>query len=112
MGIKDYDTYDNESKEVNGKVILSKFDYELFDEEKNIASKMIRVKRNFSNAKGESWKIYEDDKVVFVLDGNKLTKKERDYLRTADGFSFLLQEAKSGVRSLNSIKNKLKKIVK
>jgi len=112
MSAKDYDTYDYDGKEVNGKIILSRFAYELFDEEKNTASKMVRVKRTFSNAKGESWKVFENDKVVFVLDGNKLSKKERDYLRTYEGFSFLLKEAKSGIKSLHGIKNKLKQIVK
>jgi hypothetical protein len=102
---------ESESKENTGnnKLILSKFDYELFDEEKYKPERIIRIKKINSPNKGEKWKIMEDDKVIFVLDGLKLSKKERDFLRTPDGFSFLISQQKTGIKSFNSLRQELKK---
>lgn len=105
---------ESESKENTGnnKLILSKFDYELFDEEKYKPEKIIRIKKVNSPNKGERWKIMEDDKIVFTLDGMKLSKKEKEFLRTPDGFSFLLGQQKIGIKSFNSLRQELKSRIK
>ena len=90
---------------------FSKFDYDLFDEEKYVAEKVVRVKRIASVNKNERWNIYENNKVVFVVEGSKVSKKEKEYLRTPNGFSFLICQGKTGIKSLAGLRKELKKII-
>jgi len=96
-------------KDQNLKHNLSKFDYDLYHEEDNVSEKVIRIKRFSMPNKGERWKIFEDNKVEFIVEGAKLTIKEREFLRTVDGINFLLSQFKAGIRSFNSLKIELKK---
>lgn len=96
----------------NVKSVLSKFDYDLFDEEKDVVERVVRVKRVQMPNKGEKWKITEDGKVVFIVEGTKISKKEREYLRTPDGFNFLIAQYKVGIKSVNKLKIELKKKLK
>jgi len=102
-----------ESKEFqSAKNILSKFDYDLFDEDKDVVEKVIRVKRVQLPNSGEKWKIFENTKTVFVLDGSKISKKEKEFLRTADGFNFLIAQYREGIKSLNNLRVELKNKIK
>jgi hypothetical protein len=101
-----------EFKDQNLKYNLSKFEYDLYHEEDDVAEKVIRVKRISMPNKGEKWKIFEDNKVVFTIEGNKLTNKEKDFLRSVDGVNFLLAQYKEGIKSLNSLKKEIKKKLK
>lgn len=103
---------DFENKGQNVKYILSKFDYELFDEESNIPSSAIRVKRISLPNKCEKWKIFIDNKNIFTIEGTKISVKEKEFLRTVDGVNFLISSAKSGIKSLNSLRVEMKKILK
>ena len=58
------------------------------------------------------WKIFEDNKVMFIVEGAKLTNKEKDFLRTVDGVNFLIAQYKQGIKSFNSLKNEIKKKLK
>ena len=98
-----------EFKERNQKYNLSKFEFDLYHEEYDVVEKIIRVKRVSLPNKGEKWKIMEDSKVVFVVEGAKLSSKERDFLRTPDGFNFLIAQGKAGVKSFNALKKEIKK---
>lgn len=91
---------------------LSKFEYDLYHEEDDVAEKVIRVKRVSMPNKGEKWKLFEDNKVVFVVEGTKLTNKEKEFLRTVDGVNFLIAQCKLGIKSFNSLKNEIKKKLK
>jgi len=102
----------DELKDSNLKYSLSKFEYDLYHEEDDVAEKVIRVKRVSMPNKGEKWKIFEDNKVMFVVEGSKLTKKEKDFLRTIDGVNFLISQYKQGIKSFNSLKNEIKKRLK
>jgi len=102
----------DETKDLNSKYNLSKFEYDLYHEEDDVAEKVIRVKRFSMPNKGEKWKIFEDNKVMFILEGTKLNNKEKDFLRTADGVNFLIAQYKQGIKSFNSLKNEIKKKVK
>jgi SMC interacting uncharacterized protein involved in chromosome segregation len=102
----------DEQKEGGSRYNLSKFEFDLYHEEDDIAEKVIRVKRVSMPNKGEKWKIMLDSKVTFIIEGSKLSKKEREYLETVDGFNFILAQAKVGIKSLNSFKTELKKIIK
>lgn len=101
-----------EAKDGNLKYNLSKFEYDLYHEEDDVAEKVIRVKRVAMPNKGEKWKIFEDNKVMFILEGTKLTNKEKDFLRTVDGVNFLITQYKAGIKSFNSLKNEIKKKLK
>ena len=101
-----------ETKENAQKYNLSKFEYDLYHEEDDKSEKVIRVKRFSMPNKGEKWKIFEDNKVMFVVEGTKLTNKEKDFLRTVDGVNFLIAQYKQGIKSFNSLKNEIKKKLK
>jgi hypothetical protein len=100
-----------EFKDQSFKHNLSKFEYDLYHEEDDIAEKVIRVKRVAMPNKGEKWKFFHDSKVVFTVEGPKLSKKEREYLQTVNGFNFMLAQAKFGVDSLVKFKKELKKFL-
>ena len=101
-----------EQKDPNLKYNLSKFDHDLYHEEDDVSEKVIRVKRLSMPNKGEKWKIFEDNKVMFIVEGTKLTNKEKDFLRTVDGVNFLIEQYKAGIKSFNSLKNEIKKRLK
>ena len=110
---KNNDTSDSTSitdelKSNNNKYNLSKFEFDLYDEESNKPHKVVRVKRFSVPNKGEKWKIFEDNKVMFIVEGSKLTNKEKAFLRTVEGIGFLLSSYKKGIKSFNSLKNELK----
>ena len=98
-----------ELKDYSQKNNLSKIELDLYHEELNVAEKIIRVKRFSLPNKGEKWKIFEDTKAMFIIDGAKLSKKEKAFLRTPEGFNFLITQYKSGIKSFNSLKNEIKK---
>ena len=101
-----------EVKEQNSKYSLSKFDFDLYHEEDDVAEKVIRVKRVSMPNNGEKWKISEDSKVMFVVEGTKLNNKERDFLRTVDGVNFLMTQYKQGIKSFSALKKEIKKKLK
>lgn len=99
-----------EFKDSNIKYVLSKFEFDLYHEEDNKPEPVIRVKR-ISVGKTEKWKIFADTKVIFILEGIKLGNKEKEFLRTPDGFNFLIKQYKSGIKSFNAVKNEIKKVL-
>jgi len=101
-----------EFKDQNQKYNLSKFEFDLYHEEDDVAEKVIRVKRVSMPNKGEKWKIFEDNKVMFIVEGTKLTNKEKDFLRTVDGVNFLITRYKQGIKSFNALKSEIKKKLK
>jgi len=105
-------TISEEFKDQSSKHTLNKFEYDLYHEEDDVAFKVIRVKHIGLPNKGDKWKIMEDNKSIFIIEGNKLTKKEKDFLKTVDGMNFLISQYKTGLKSLNYLKNEMKKILK
>jgi hypothetical protein len=101
-----------EFKDSNLKYNLSKFEYDLYHEEEDVALPVIRVKRTSLPNKGERWKIFEDNKAMFVIEGSKLTNKEKEFLRTVEGVNFLLEQYKAGIKSFNALKIEIKKKLK
>jgi hypothetical protein len=91
----------------NTKHHLSKFEGDLFHEEDHKCYPIVRI-RLITVGKSERWKIYQDDKVIFVLEGNKLGKKEVKYLHTLEGFSFLLKQFKGDIKSFNALHKEIK----
>jgi len=81
---------------------------DLYDDDKDVIHSVLNIKRVELPHNGEDWEILENGKVVFVLKGVRLTKKEKSILRTADGINLLLKEYKAGNTSVNKIKTKLR----
>lgn len=101
-----------EVKDNNLKYNLSKFEHDLYHEEDDVAMPVIRVKHVSLPNKGDRWKIFEDNKVAFIVEGTKLTNKEKEFLCTVDGVNFLITQYKQGIKSFNSLKNAIKKSLK
>ena len=88
---------------------LNKYEFDLFHEEDNVVHKLIRIKRFFSSkTKEEKWKVFEDNKVALVLEGEKFTLKEKEYLRTVNGINLLLNHYKKNDMAISSIKKHIK----
>jgi hypothetical protein len=95
------------------KFILSKFEYDLYHEEEDVPLPIIRVKHFGSPSRGaERWKMFADNKLVLTIEGNKLNKRERAFLRGLDGINFLISCYKLGVKSFSALKKEIKMRVK
>jgi hypothetical protein len=101
-----------EFKDHGSKYSLSKFDYDLYKDEDNKVEQVVRVKYFGLPNKGDRWKVMVENKVILVIEGNKLTKKEREFLRSVDGATWLLGQAKLGIKSVASLKMEIKKKLK
>lgn len=115
MSIKDnYETQtiSDSFKEQNVKFVLSKKEDDLYHDEDNVIHPLIRIKLVSMPNKGEKWKIMQENKLIFTLDGHKLTKKERSFLHTINGINFLIAQFKTGAKSFNTLKIGLKKQIK
>jgi len=91
---------------------LSKFEYDLYREEDDKTEQVIRVKRTGSINKNEKWKVFADTKLVLIIDASKVSKKEKEFLRTIEGVSFVITQAKKGIKSLNKLRIGMKKLIK
>jgi hypothetical protein len=92
----------------SSKFILSKIEDELYKEDANVVMPLIRVKHITLPNKGDRWRIFADAEQVIVIEGKKLTKKERTFLRGLDGVSFLIAQIKAGTKSFSGIKSAIK----
>jgi hypothetical protein len=101
-----------EFKDPNAKGNLSKFEHDLYKEEDDVAEKVIRVKMVSMPNKGSKWKVMNNTTVIFTIESTKVSKAEREFLQTVSGFNFILAQAKIGIKSLNSFKTELKKILR
>jgi hypothetical protein len=105
-------TSDENKEQSSFKFNLSKVEDDLYHEDEDIAEPIIRVKRVTMPNKNEKWKIFQDNKLQFTIEGHKLNSKERDFLRTVDGFNFLIKKYKEGIKSFNALKQEIKKNIK
>lgn len=101
-----------EGKDYGGKGILGGHQHEFYKEDDNKVEMCVRVKKTVLPNKNERWKIFIDNKIVFILDGSKLSKKERNYLGTANGFNFLIGQFRQEMKSFNKLRIALKKHLK
>lgn len=82
-------------------------DFELFDDDSYIKQDLISVKRIVSNGL-ENWKVFKNKNTILILKGNRFTKKEKEFLRTPAGVSFIIQGYKNGWKSVSEFKRQLK----
>ena len=93
----------------NSKINNSKYEYDLYDESMAASpDDVVRVKRIVLPNGGNNWRLMINNKLVFLLEGIKLGKKEKSFLLSEAGFIFLVQQTKSGVKSFNSLRAELK----
>ena len=90
---------------------FSKFEHDLYHDEDNIVLPVIWVKMISLPNKGDRWKVITDNKVTFVLEGSKISKKEKEFLHTIEGFNFILAKAKIGIKNLSGFRADLKKVI-
>ena len=88
---------------------LNKYEYDLFLEENDIIMPVYRVKY-FVN--GDKWKIFKDKEIILIIESSKITKKQSIFLKSLEGVSWLLAEAKKDLKNFSNfkilLKNKLK----
>ena len=107
--------YINESRDegysYSKNTLLSNYGCELFNEyDSKIVNRVIGVKRVSLPKDGENWEIIEDDSVMFIVKGIKLSKKERKFLYTLPGINLLINQFKHGNLSISSIKKRIKEL--
>lgn len=101
----------NAWKKDHSKMVGSKFDADLFDESKAIPAPVIRIKRTNTTSKGERWKIMLNDELIFVIEGAKLSKREREYLRSVAGVSFITQQVRCNITTFSKLRAELKRFL-
>lgn len=97
-----------EEREFKANPVASKYAFDLYKEEDAIVTPLIRVKHVQSPNKTEKWRVFENSKNVFTLDGTKISKKEREFLHSVEGAQFLLAQSKSGSLTVNGLKKEMK----
>lgn len=102
----------DEEKEYTSNTLLNNSKNELYDEDAHIPHPLIRVSRVSLPNNGENWEISEDDRVMLTLKGLRLTQKQRSFLRTPSGISWLMSEYKLGTRTVVALKEKMKGVLR
>jgi hypothetical protein len=99
-----YDIYVEKDKfaEIKEKVILSKYDFDLYDEEKNKKNTIYKIKKTLSN-KIDSWYFYKNDKIDFIIDSNKITKAQANFLYSPEGISKVLTKYRIDNKSYEEV---------
>lgn len=91
---------------------LLRADNELYNEEDNIVSPVISVRRVRLPRSGEDWEVLVNGKVALLMKGTRFTNSEKDFLRTVEGLTFVISEYKEGHKSVVKIKERMKKVLK
>lgn len=100
-------------RETNSKYLLSRFDFELFDEESNKKHTLYQVKRTTGKTlEDDKWKVLENNKHLFTIEASNLSEKELDFIKTIDGFNFILNCAKNNISSVRSFMKELQSHLK
>lgn len=86
---------------------LLKADNDLFDEKKNIKERLITIRHLRLAKKKEDWLILENNKVALRLKDYRLSKNEKNFLRSIEGFQFLIAQWKAGVKSVSGLKRQM-----
>jgi hypothetical protein len=97
-----------EEREFKANPVASKYAFDLYKEEDAVVTPLIRVRCVRSPNKTEKWRVFENSKNVFTLDGTKISKKEREFLHSVEGAQFLLAQSKAGDLTINGLKKEIK----
>ena len=87
-----------------------KKDNDLYDEEEGSKKNSVfKIKR--STKKEEIWEVMKDDDSVFSLNAKHFNLRQRAFLRSYEGFLFLMEEYNKGNRSVAKIRKSLKQVI-
>lgn len=96
-----------------GSSIKMRQDTDFFDEDSYIPHELIGVKYvELPKKSGEDWEIVKDKITVLVVKGVRFSKKERIFLRTPNGMSFLINGYKRGWKTISEFKRQIKSFMK
>lgn len=88
---------------------LQKTDNELFNEKDAIAYPVLRVKRvTKKKDNSEDWQLFSNNELVLLLKGSRFSTTEKSFFRTVEGIKFIIEQYKSGKKSVVKIKEALK----
>ena len=103
-----YSDSEIENLSKNSTFSLSKMENEFFDEEKQKnKADVLRVKFVSSKKHGDSWNVYSNSALLTEIKSYRLNKKEKSFLESPEGISFILKCAKDGLRSVVEFKEKI-----
>jgi hypothetical protein len=85
---------------------------DFYHDEDNIVMDMISVKRIKLPKNGEDWEVIKNKKSQLILRGIRFTNKEKEFLRTPAGISFILNGFKQNWFNISNYKKELKKYIK
>jgi hypothetical protein len=80
---------------------------ELYDEQKDIIFPVLRIKRISRPKNSERWEIIENGETRLSLRRSTITNADAEFLYTTDGVKFLLEQFKSGARTIGKLKESL-----
>jgi hypothetical protein len=103
-----YETSMEDYKDIAPKFGISKFEDDLYHEEYNVAEKIIRIKHIIMPNKDEKWRVIIDDKVIFTIDGRKISEENIKYFNTVEGFNFIINLVKKGKLTIKDFMSELK----
>ncbi len=86
---------------------FSRFEDPLWDDsERDAPPTIVRVRicKDENTFKAE---VLEDNKVKFVIDGRKLTKKQLAFVKSGEGLQFIIAQYKKGVKNISNFKKVL-----
>lgn len=100
-----YDIYVEKEQflEVKEKVVLSKYDFDLYDEEREKKKGAIHKIKKVKSGAIDSWCFYKDDKIDFIVDSNKITEVQVKFLYSPEGISKVLTKYKNENKSYDEI---------
>ena len=84
----------------------------LFDDDSYVAQSVISVRRISLPKNGEDWEIIVDKQPVLLLKGYRFSKKEREYLRSPNGMSLMINGYKNGWKTISEFKRQVTKCLK
>ncbi len=83
----------------------------LFDDDRYVVHKLISVRR-VALPNGEDWEILVDKKPVMLLKGYRFSKKEREFLHSAQGMLLMIRGFQSGWKTISEFKRQVAKCLK
>ena len=86
---------------------FSRYEDPLWDETSESKNRVIEIKRTTKGGDA-SWKIIENKKVIFILEGSSLPKKTVKFLSSVEGVRFLIEQYKNGCINMSKMKKALK----
>jgi hypothetical protein len=104
------DAFDVKEYQINSGA--NRLNFDLFKEEDNKPQDVFRVKRTDTPKRGEKWKVFKNEKILFEIEGDNINKGQAAFLRSIDGITWLIGKCKEGLTNLKEMKKALKEMTK